>query len=284
MKTHQSHSSTGLLGNDKPEVLPKKDAVVDIRARGWFLTVWNYTGNILNTLNTLNCKKMIANETAPTTGKQHYHVYLYGRNAFKWSFLCSLFPDSKIEVAKGAPKHNLKYLSKQNLVHNDWPDLIVERPIYKGDDLPLYENLFDWQKNILDIIDTKPDDRTVYWFYEPNGCSGKSKFGKYLCFHNPQVCLLTATKSADILTAVDTQYNTYIFDFPRTLGQDYCPYTAIEQVKNGFITDSKLKKQARIVCFDPPHIFCFSNYAPDVSKLSKDRWNIYNIYLGVWEY
>jgi hypothetical protein len=30
------------------------------------------------------------------------------------------------------------------------------------------------------ILLDKPDDRTIYWIYDPNGCCGKSEFLKYM--------------------------------------------------------------------------------------------------------
>ena len=128
------------------------------------------------------------------------------------------------------------------MIWNDWPEFEDEIIPYTGEDLPKLEDLYEWQQDLLARIQTKPDDRHVYWYYEPTGTMGKTKFGKYLTYHHKKVRMITATKSADILTCVHMRYNTYILDFPRTLGPEFCPFAAIEQVKNGFITDSKLKK------------------------------------------
>ena len=49
-------------------------------------------------------------------------------------------------------------------------------PIKTIDDSDLY----DWEKEIIEIIKNEPDDRTIYWFWEPTGCTGKTTFAKYL--------------------------------------------------------------------------------------------------------
>ena len=49
----------------------------------------------------------------------------------------------------------------------------------------------------------------------------------------------------------------------------------MECFKNGYVLDTKYEGQKKR--FVPPHIFVFSNSLPDISKLSKDRWNIIDI-------
>ena len=49
-------------------------------------------------------------------------------------------------------------------------------------------------------------------------------------------------------------------------------YDAIESIKSGIIFNSKYETGQKMI--NPPHIIVFSNFLPDVSKLSEDRWNI----------
>ena len=51
---------------------------------------------------------------------------------------------------------------------------LTEELDYKND---LYEMLFDEIKNEF----LKPDDRTIIWVCEKRGCTGKSKFVKWMC-------------------------------------------------------------------------------------------------------
>lgn len=253
-----------------------------VRSRKWSFTLNNFTEEEITQLHSTfqNCKIIFGEETGES-GTPHLQGYLEFTDAKTMTSVKKILGTDRVhlEPAKKNRQANINYCSKEgNVLRDDFSTT------YTGRDLPKKNDLYPWQTDILALISETPDDRSIHWFYEPHGNSGKSKFGKYLCFHCPNVCLTTATKSNDILTCVEEQYDTYILDFPRTLGSDYCPYTALEQLKNGFITDAKLKKKARRLLFNPPHVIVFSNYPPDKSKLSMDRWKIFNIYTNTWEH
>lgn len=92
-----------------------------------------------------------------------------------------------------------------------------------------------------------------------------------------KVVMTTATKSADVLLSADASKDTYLIDIARC-DSGVNIYSALEQLKNGFVTDAKLKKNARVVCMRPPHVIVFSNVVPDEEArrywLSQDRWII----------
>lgn len=270
--------TTAVILKDKAVVL-QSHAEEKFRSRRWSFTLNNYTENEMAQMTQFS-EKIVCGKEMGENGTPHLQGYIELKNPRTLSGLKKQLniPRIHLEPSYKNRQANINYCVKENeIIRNDFGK------VYKGNDLPKEDDLYDWQKYIVELIKKRADDRHVYWFYEEYGNSGKSKFGKYLCFHNKNVCLTTATKSADILTAVNECYDTYILDFPRTLGQDYCPYTAIEQLKNGFITDSKLKKESRILMFDPPHVIIFSNNPPDRSKLSKDRWCVFNIHTNLWE-
>lgn len=261
------------------DVVVKSHAEEKFRTRKWSFTLNNYTEEEMTQMTHFSGKLVFSKETGES-GTPHLQGYIELKNARTLSGLKKELKINRIHLEPSYKNRqaNVLYCVKEgNVIRNDFGK------IYTGADLPKRDQLYEWQLNLLDIIENKRDDRTIYWFWEDIGNAGKSRFGKYLCFHYKNICLLTATKSADILTAVDEKYDTYILDFPRTLGPDFCPFTAIEQVKNGFITDSKLKKEARILMFDPPTVIIFSNYPPERKKLSQDRWQIYNIHTNTWE-
>jgi hypothetical protein len=66
----------------------------------------------------------------------------------------------------------------------------------------------------------------------------------------------------------------FIVDCPRSM-QDYINYGAIEQIKNGLIFSGKYEG-AQLV-FNCPHVICFANVAPEIEKMSADRWGIHHI-------
>lgn len=130
-----------------------------------------------------------------------------------------------------------------------------------------------FQKDIEEIINTKPDNRTIYWYYETKGNTGKSHMTKYLTANHNAIMINTG-KQADILHAYNHQ-PIIIFDLPRTLEHNESIYTTMEVLKNGQYFSSKYESKS--VLTEIPHIIVFANYLPDISKLSEDRWNIQEI-------
>lgn len=162
----------------------------------------------------------------------------------------------------------MQYCKKEGTVHTN---VKTRKPV------KLFKPEGAWVDEIIDMVGTEPDNRTIHWYWESEGGVGKSALAKYM-FMTYNVTVITSTKSADIVTAVDEDCHFVLFDFPRVCNvANYCPFNAIEQIKNGFITDAKLKKKARIVCFDSPHVVVLANEPPDMSKLSADRWHIVKI-------
>lgn len=240
--------------------------------RAYCFTCWDLDRDSLtHHFLTLGAKAYVMGyETCPKTGKRHIQGYVNFKNQLRGTTVKGKF-NMHFEKAIGSPWQNFNYCSKEN-------DYIAMGIEIEGVPQPLPEwlnkPLYDWQLDIENMLDTEPHDRTIHWIWEPEGNMGKTFLMKYMSWKYPsQVCACTAPKSADILTVCDKKYKMYIFGFARSQ-EDYCPWLALEQVKDGFITDAKLKKKARIVNCKPPHVICLANWPPDESKLSKDRWNI----------
>ena len=133
-----------------------------------------------------------------------------------------------------------------------------------------------WQLDIMRLIGEKPDYRTIHWYWDSVGNTGKSAFTKYLCAEHDALCV--SGKSNDCKYAI-VQYKekkkTYpkiiIFDVPRT-NIDYLNYEAIESIKNGCFFSGKY--ECTQVVMNCPHVIIFANSSPIEHKLSKDRWNI----------
>lgn len=245
------------------------------RARRYQLTINNYEKSELSQMSQefANEKYIIGKEVGPENGHPHLHCYVEFENQKDFDYLKKKFPRAHIEVCKGNRLSNIRYCMKDGDYENHGLPLPPKEYTYKD---VIKGELFEWQKNLETLINTEPSDRIITWIWEKEGNRGKSAIGKYLYMKYPNVQLTTATKSADIILSADETKNVYILDFPRTC-ENFMPYTALEQLKNGFITDAKLKKQARIVCMKPPHVICFANFEPLKTALSEDRWNIIEI-------
>lgn len=134
---------------------------------------------------------------------------------------------------------------------------------------------YGWQLKITDLIKSKPDKRTIHWFYEEKGNMGKTTLCKYLVAkHN---ALMLTGKSSDMyhmISKFPNKRELFVVDIPRS-SQDFVNYGSLEQIKNGLIFSGKYDGCQLV--FNCPHVIVFANEKPIISKMSKDRWNIHNI-------
>lgn len=154
----------------------------------------------------------------------------------------------------------------------------IPRPI------KIITELYGWQKEIEDIVINKmPDDRTVYWRWEPVGGVGKSAFCKYM--HVKYKALVIRGGGCKdisnmILNTDMEQCRCVIIDIPRANGNNVS-FKAIECIKDGFITNTKY--ECGIKAFNSPHLIIFSNFEPVTTELSIDRWDIKRIMMSYQE-
>ncbi len=135
-----------------------------------------------------------------------------------------------------------------------------------------------WQKRVLDIIKSEPDDRSIYWFWEPTGNVGKSYITRYLM--KKENALICGGKAGDIFHQVAKRLEDgfdikiAIMDIPRTY-MGFISYQAIESLKNGFIISGKY--EGGQYDFGQCHVICFANEEPNKEAVSVDRWRIIRI-------
>lgn len=252
----------------EPEVkekVPKKQCSPALR---WCFTWNNYPSNWQEIVqDVLISEYSIGEETAPTTGTKHLQGYIEFKtkqrpSALKWPKAIHW------EVAKGDRKANVAYTQKEGSAFHS-RQCRQERPlIVHAPDKP-------WQLELAAILTEHPDDRTIHWYWETQGKTGKSTFCKWLCaVHNAIIC---AGKAADMkhqIASATIKPEIVIFDVPRSNLQ-YISYTGIEEIKNGCFASSKY--ESAMVLMNSPHVVIFANEPPDFEKLSEDRWHVVNI-------
>jgi len=157
----------------------------------------------------------------------------------------------------------------------------IEKMFYKR---PMWckpiENPRSFQRMILDMVKNEADDRSILWFCDRTGNSGKTKLRvELVALHGAFGC--EGGKVGDImyqatefLAANDNKCDTFVFDFAKCSG-DYVSYGAMEAIKNGTWTSTKYV--GGLVSIKPPHVICFANNWPDLKKMSMDRWKLYEI-------
>lgn len=135
-------------------------------------------------------------------------------------------------------------------------------------------SLRPFQSALVRIISEPVDPRKVYWTWDHTGGSGKSFFTDYLvAFHGAVV--FTGGRVCDIAHAYNYQ-RVVIFDLARTMEEKLdAVFQCIENFKNGRFFSAKYESHCKV--FSPPHVIVFSNFGPDRSKLSADRWVVWQI-------
>lgn len=126
-----------------------------------------------------------------------------------------------------------------------------------------------WQADVIALVNTDPDPRKVYWYYDPVGNAGKTYLAKYL-IDNHNAFYSCGGKAMDITYSYNYQ-PIVILDYVRD-AQDYVNYSVLEMFKNGLIQSNKYESTLKRI--NPPHLIIFANFLPDETKMSADRWVI----------
>lgn len=151
----------------------------------------------------------------------------------------------------------------------------------KGETVPevlKVPEIYGWQKDVIDIVSTPPDDRKIHWFWEPTGACGKSSLAKYLVMKHS--ALLVGGKAGDMKAALalikkdgKMMPTVILVDIPRSV--EHVSYNGFEEIKNGCFFSGKY--ESGMVVMNPPHFIVFANIEPVFEKLSEDRWVIHDI-------
>lgn len=133
--------------------------------------------------------------------------------------------------------------------------------------------LFHWQRQVETMIKYRPqNDREVTWIVDPVGNAGKSYFSDYLShFYDCIAVDGSNLKTKDFAHTYNLQ-KIVVFDFPRSTEDHKVNYDIIECLKNGRIWSPKYESHVKSFRHKKVQVFCFSNFYPDYTKLSPDRW------------
>ncbi len=227
-------------------------------------------------------KLFIFQQERGDTGTPHLQGYAEFQPRQRLTALVKHFPGVHWEVAVANRETNVAYCSKLDSRDGDVFQHGIRRP------LQLIEQLRPWQQRVVDRLGRPADPRHVYWYWDPVGNVGKTALAKYLSAPKSGFnCLYVSGKTADIehfltlhFDKCETNYDDLIVIFDLSRAQEnYMPYTAIEQIKNGIFFSGKYESSMQL--FNPPHILCFANFTPDRSKLSEDRWKVIEVQAGL---
>ncbi len=270
----QSDQSELLLGNTKPVA-----KTISLKKK-WVFTLNNWKvdqyDQLINCLKNGGYKYVIGKEVGES-GTPHLQGYIEHKKRFRPSSIKDLpFDWSKAhwEKAKGSMLANCQYCSKDGEYDTNIEDVFF---------LPKYSldiELWPWQKWVWNLIKDNPDDRTIYWVWEPDGNKGKTLFQKY-CFLNSPRCVVLSGKCDDMKNGIIeyVKKNGYV---PRTIlvniprvSQNHLSIAGLESIKDMFFYCGKY--EGGMICDRNPHVFVFANEEPIRDEMSQDRWQIINL-------
>lgn len=253
--------------------------------KNYCFTLFNYSEEelcqICQVFKSNSIKYVIGREECPTTKKKHLQGFIHSPKKIYLTGLKKLIGrnDVHIEACKGNELQNINYCIKGN----DYVYYEFEIPKKKKEIKILDESKFYYyQRELLKIILSEPDDRTIYWLYEEKGNTGKSTFSKYLGFKHNAV-ILSGNKSDMLYTSATYETDLYIVDISRS-EKNKLNYESLESIKNGFYNSPKY--ESKPIIRNNPHIIVFSNFMPELNKLSLDRWKVHKIDLDkkIWNF
>lgn len=129
---------------------------------------------------------------------------------------------------------------------------------------------YPWQQGVIDRLDDEPNDRSVEFYVDSNGGSGKSWLIRYLLSTRIDVQVLSSGSRNDLAFAVDETKRVFLFDIARG-GMEFLPYGLLEKLKDRYVFSPKYESQLKILKHKP-HVFVFCNEHPDMTKMTADRY------------
>lgn len=136
------------------------------------------------------------------------------------------------------------------------------------------DNFYEWQKDLVAELLTVPNDRSIIWYADLDGGTGKTQLAKWIFATMPGVQYISSSNLKDatyqIIKRVDDP-RILLCNLPRS-AEGKLSYAIFESIKDGIVYSGKYEGGTRI--FPSPHIVVFTNFFPDETQLTHDRWDI----------
>lgn len=269
-------SAGDLLGGGNTITPPKQVN----KAKRWFFTFNNFQeieiGPIIETFDE-KCTKWIFQEEIGESGTKHLQGNI-------WTIVklrpTELKLNKKIhwELTKATDKDVIAYCSKKETATGR---LWRSKGLILPKALKLIQELRPWQADVERIAtnEDNADDRTIYWIYDPVGKNGKSQLAKRLVALY-EALYITTGKKADIMNMAfnyteQNYLSCVVLDLPRNTRPQDVDYSALENLIDGMICNTKYETGMRVI--NSPCIWVFSNMEPEWDKMTDDRFKVFTI-------
>lgn len=268
---------------DQSEETEPTITLKEYNAWHWTLRWANYPRNwqdFFNDRKSIIEKCCIGEEKCPTTGTPHLQgwIRLLRKNIARTYLHLPKEIHWETMRKNATERQNTVYCTKEwtNVLHWGIPELVPKFTRV------LREPWAPWMKELYAIL-SRPleqndwDFRAIHWIWEPVGKKAKTIFMQAM-YHLLDDVVMIEGKRSDVLHHI-LQYiekkgrapKVVFVNVPRS-HQQFISYAAIEAAKDMFFMSSKY--ETGMVSEARPHVLCFSNDIPDMSKMSKDRWAI----------
>jgi len=261
--------------NSSPPILK-----TDKKVRSYCFTLNNYTDDDVAHLThqfTPSSAYMFQKEVGQN-GTPHLQGFVQWKNGRSFDSMKKLHDKAHWEVCRNV-KASIAYCSKNDTATGErYTNIVITRSTLK--DPMVGKVVKDWQTKLNDILEQDPDDRTIHWIVDREGGKGKTTWIKSFLINHPKTSLLLGGKCSDMKCGIalfiekknDLRYA--FLNFTRSMEQ-YVSYEGIENIKDGMFFNGKY--ESGMVMYNCPHVVVMSNFYPDKTKLSLDRWNIIDI-------
>lgn len=191
-----------------------------------------------------------------------------------------LEPTSNPEHLTGSFAYVMKNDTRTEGPWSDADEVVFIPYQYKG----MLEKFYPWQKEVFNSANLR-NSRTITLVYCPEGCTGKSTV-THVCDLFASAIVVPPVNDAEKLvqsvhsmcTSGNIRDPKLVFiDLPRAMDKSKLSgiYSAIEQIKNGYLYDMRYKFSKWYI--DSPQVWVFTNIPPVISLLSRDRWIVRTI-------
>lgn len=249
----------------------KSDFTINKQYINWCFTLNNYNDNDIEDLLEFmkkKCKKWIFQEEIGENGTPHLQGFISLNKVSRLTTLKKLNNRIHWEVARD-PGAAFGYCKKEETRNGKrWSSEKIREPIK----IIKEEQLFDWQKELIEILNGEVDDRKIYWYWSKNGGVGKTEFAIYL--RVKMNALKVSGDARDMYMLIKNRYEEedypkiVIVDVARSRGNDI-DYEGLENIKSGYICSTKYETVE--IIGRKPHMVVFANKPPGNNKLSENR-------------
>lgn len=212
----------------------------------------------------------------------HLQGLIHNKNQVALSTLKAWNPRIHWEATRDI-KSSIKYCSdpeKRAPQGRLWSDGF-NLPDPDDDGIIKYDNLYTWQKDLVQELKEEADRRRITWYYDEIGGSGKTEISKYIMSTCPCSHFFSGGNFKDMshmIVKCSWKPKNVIINLPRT-ADGKVSYGALEAIKDGLIQSGKYEGGYKI--YKPPHVIVMANFLPQLDALSLDRWDIRHLRYNV---